>query len=91
VKNAHRCLAQLLIPINLNKLKQENELHIYDAYSHRAGAECLCEYVAMTRLIVIPAPLWRVNMSTRFKTLNDINLYLVRNDTDVERTSVSGF
>jgi hypothetical protein len=27
---------------------------------HTMGAECLCEYVAMTRLIVIPAPLWRV-------------------------------
>ena len=40
---------------------------------HAMGAECLCEYVAMTRLIVIPAPLWRVNMSTRFKTLNDIS------------------
>ena len=32
VKNADRFLAQLLIPINLNKLKQEDELHIYDAY-----------------------------------------------------------
>jgi hypothetical protein len=30
--NADRFLAQLLIPINLNKLKQEDELHIYDAY-----------------------------------------------------------
>jgi hypothetical protein len=30
---------------------------------HAMGAECLCEYVAMTRFIVIPAPLWRVNMS----------------------------
>ena len=34
MKNADRCLAQLFIPINLNKLRQENELHIYDAYSH---------------------------------------------------------
>jgi len=32
VKNADRFLAQLLIPINLNKLKQEDELRIYDAY-----------------------------------------------------------
>jgi hypothetical protein len=32
VKNADRYLAQLLIPTNLNKLKQEDELHIYDAY-----------------------------------------------------------
>ena len=39
MKNADRCLAQLLIPINLNKLKQENELHIYDAYSHRADGK----------------------------------------------------
>jgi len=27
-----RFMAQLLIPINLNKLKQEDELHICDAY-----------------------------------------------------------
>ena len=32
VKNADQFLAQLLIPINLNKLKREDELHIYDAY-----------------------------------------------------------
>jgi hypothetical protein len=32
VKNADRYLARLLIPTNLNKLKQEDELHIYDAY-----------------------------------------------------------
>ena len=32
VKNADRFLVQLLIPINLNKLKREDELHIYDAY-----------------------------------------------------------
>ena len=31
VKKKDRFLAQLLIPINLNKLKQEDELHIYDA------------------------------------------------------------
>jgi hypothetical protein len=36
MKNADQCLAQLLIPINLNKLKREDELHIHDAY--RAGA-----------------------------------------------------
>ena len=33
VKNADRFLVQLLIPINLNKLKREDELNIYDAYS----------------------------------------------------------
>ena len=33
VKNGDQFLAQLLIPINLNKLKREDELHIYDAYS----------------------------------------------------------
>ena len=32
MENEDRFLAQLLIPIDLNKLKQENELHIYDAY-----------------------------------------------------------
>jgi len=32
VKNADNFLAQLLIPISLNKLKREDELHIYDAY-----------------------------------------------------------
>ena len=32
VKNADRFLVQLLIPINLSKLKREDELHIYDAY-----------------------------------------------------------
>ena len=32
VKNADQFLAQLLIPINLNRLKREDELHIYDAY-----------------------------------------------------------
>jgi len=32
VKNEDRFLAQLLIPINLNKLTQGDELHIYDAY-----------------------------------------------------------
>ena len=31
-KNAYQYLAQLLIPTNLNKLKWEDELHIYDAY-----------------------------------------------------------
>jgi hypothetical protein len=30
MKNADQCLAQLLIPINLNKLKREDELHIHD-------------------------------------------------------------
>jgi hypothetical protein len=33
VKNGDQFLAQLLIPINLNKLKREDELNIYDAYS----------------------------------------------------------
>jgi len=33
VKNGDQFLAQLLIPINLNKLKWEDELNIYDAYS----------------------------------------------------------
>jgi hypothetical protein len=33
VKNGDQLLAQLLIPINLNKLKREDELNIYDAYS----------------------------------------------------------
>jgi hypothetical protein len=32
VKNEDRFLVQLLMLINLNKLKQEDELHIYDAY-----------------------------------------------------------
>ena len=32
MKNADRFLVQLLIPINLNKLKREDELHIHDAY-----------------------------------------------------------
>jgi len=31
VKNADQFLAQLLLSINLNKLKREDELHIYDA------------------------------------------------------------
>jgi hypothetical protein len=33
VKNGDQFLARLLIPINLNKLKREDELNIYDAYS----------------------------------------------------------
>jgi hypothetical protein len=33
VKNGDQLLAQLLIPINLNKLKREDELNKYDAYS----------------------------------------------------------
>jgi hypothetical protein len=33
VKNGDQFLAQLLIPINLNKLKREDELNVYDAYS----------------------------------------------------------
>ena len=33
MKNGDQFLAQLLIPINLNKLKREDELNIYDAYS----------------------------------------------------------
>jgi hypothetical protein len=32
VKNADRFLEQVLIAINLNKLKQEDELNICDAY-----------------------------------------------------------
>jgi hypothetical protein len=32
VKNEDRFLAQLLIPINVTKLRQGDELHIYDAY-----------------------------------------------------------
>jgi hypothetical protein len=32
VENADRYLAQVLIPTNLSKLKQEDALHIYDAY-----------------------------------------------------------
>jgi hypothetical protein len=32
VKNEDQFLAQSLLPINLNKLKQEDELHIYEAY-----------------------------------------------------------
>ena len=32
MKNGDQFLGQLLIPINLNKLKREDELHIYDAY-----------------------------------------------------------
>ena len=32
MKNEDRFPLQLLMPINLNKLKQEDELHIYDAY-----------------------------------------------------------
>jgi hypothetical protein len=32
VENADRYLAQVLIPTNLRKLKQEDALHIYDAY-----------------------------------------------------------
>ena len=32
MKYGDQFLAQLLIPINLNKLKREDELHIYDAY-----------------------------------------------------------
>jgi hypothetical protein len=43
VKNADRFLAQLLIPINLNKLKQEDELHIYDAY--RADLQTQEEFI----------------------------------------------
>ena len=33
MKNGDQFLAQLLVPINLNKLKREDELNIYDAYS----------------------------------------------------------
>ena len=33
MKNGDQFLAQLLIPINLDKLKREDELYIYDAYS----------------------------------------------------------
>ena len=33
MKNGDQFLARLLIPINLNKLKREDELNIYDAYS----------------------------------------------------------
>jgi hypothetical protein len=33
VKNGDQFLAQFLIPINLNKIKQEDELNIFDAYS----------------------------------------------------------
>ena len=32
MKYEDRFLVQLLIPINLSKLKQEDEFHIYDAY-----------------------------------------------------------
>ena len=32
MKNEDQFLAQSLLPINLNKLKQEDELHIYEAY-----------------------------------------------------------
>ena len=32
VENTDRYLAQVLIPTNLSKLKQEDALHIYDAY-----------------------------------------------------------
>jgi hypothetical protein len=32
VKNEDRFLAQFLISINVTKLRQEEELHIYDAY-----------------------------------------------------------
>ena len=32
MKNEDRFLAQLLIPINVTKLRQGDELHIYDAY-----------------------------------------------------------
>jgi hypothetical protein len=42
VKNADQCLAQLLILINLNKLKREDELHIHDAY--RADLQTLQEF-----------------------------------------------
>ena len=33
MKNGDQFLAQLLIPVNLNKLKREDELNIYDVYS----------------------------------------------------------
>ena len=33
MKNGDLFLAQLLIPVNLNKLKREGELNIYDAYN----------------------------------------------------------
>ena len=33
MKNGDQFLAQLLIPINLNKLKREDELNIYNVYS----------------------------------------------------------
>ena len=42
VKNAVRFLSELLIPINLNKLKQEDELHIYVSY--RADLQTLEEF-----------------------------------------------
>jgi septin family protein len=41
-KNAYQYLAQLLIPTNLNKLKWEDELHIYDAY--RADLQTQVEF-----------------------------------------------
>jgi hypothetical protein len=77
VKNGDQFLAQLLIPINLNKLKREDELNIYDAYSadlhfSLSGIikyDCIQwelnvrEYAAMPRLIIFPVTLWRVNMS----------------------------
>ena len=42
VKNAVRFLAELLIPINLNKLKQEDELHIH--YAYRADLQTQQEF-----------------------------------------------
>ena len=37
------------------------------------GAECLCDYVAMPRLIVFSVTLWCVNVLARFKTLKDLS------------------
>jgi len=43
VKNAVRFLAELLIPINLNKLKQEDELHIH--YAYKADLQTQQEFI----------------------------------------------